>query len=898
MKARGTIVLALVISLALVPILTSVPVRAQGQYTERLDVYVAGTNAYWLMSMNRLNSTLPNLSSAESTAGLNSYRLLALSTQSAVSDFQIFGVDGYNLLKVPSLPSQGLFLTVNASSSSAASPIVSYFATRFATTFTLVSSGSGSYVYYAPVNFAGVAAPVLYRLVPTTMKGFAAFVTESSFVGLAMPSIAVTGVNNGSGFSHSITVGAASSSITSSSGTISIPQILSNASGALAASSSASSSEVVIHSLDGVILSSDKATVSNDASNLSGTYTLSPAAGATVKVNATITSQSPTAIAYRLFDRGTLTTNQSLAVTIVLKDTAQSGAIQNVTVNDNWWKSYPSVFQFESGNYSFTVPIIAAGQNVTYSYALKVVSASSAQVTVPSASVGFRYVLSSTSYSGEAFLNQAVLQVNNVGPALSIVARSTISSGAPLGTAGNYTITLTNAGNSPALNIKVGSRSITNLAQGSSQTLNVPVLLSNLIQRNFTKTFWVQFTSAAQQTQNITSNSVSVLLSHSQMVLPFIQLSTNDTLTSSSITSRVLNVTYSFANKGTGTSGSVTGTQVLPAGVSCRVVKGGNSTCTTGAYTMQVARITTQSTQVNTVELGYPEDNFIIQPVVITTSYDGATLHTFGGAYVIPAGIVLTKSFGPKAGFPGMTSSVSLGISNAGSNPVSNATVSSSEDSFDSVASGATTVKTYATLVSQQSESFNYSVTFSNGASGNVSSSPASVSLIIGGLSTGFSSAPAHVQVFKPVAVTLVTSPLTPEENHDFTLSVTFTNGANVAVSAATYTFTMPSGLTVVSGGQVSGRTVTVSVPTIGADSNQTEVLKLSSTTGLTIDTATSHVTYQYQGFSLNGLAPKQTITVAVDVTTRYTLPIIIAVFIAIAGLVYMRRRINPAVEA
>jgi hypothetical protein len=102
----------------------------------------------------------------------------------------------------------------------------------------------------------------------------------------------------------------------------------------------------------------------------------------------------------------------------------------------------------------------------------------------------------------------------------------------------------------------------------------------------------------------------------------------------------------------------------------------------------------------------------------------------------------------------------------------------------------------------------------------------------------------------------------------------------------------------VVSGGQVSGRTVTVSVPTIGADSNQTEVLKLSSTTGLTIDTATSHVTYQYQGFSLNGLAPKQTITVAVDVTTRYTLPIIIAVFIAIAGLVYMRRRINPAVEA
>ncbi len=146
--------------------------------------------------------------------------------------------------------------------------------------------------------------------------------------------------------------------------------------------------------------------------------------------------------------------------------------------------------------------------------------------------------------------------------------------------------------------------------------------------------------------------------------------------------------------------------------------------------------------------------------------------------------------------------------------------------------------------------------------------------------------------------MTLSTTPSTPEENHDFTLSITFTNAASVGVSAATYTFTIPSGLKVVSGGQVSGRTVTVSVPSIGPDSNQTEVVTLSASTGLTIDTSTSHLTYNYQTFSLSGLAPKQTITVAVDVTTRYTLPILIAVFIAIAGIVYMRRRINPAVEA
>jgi hypothetical protein len=515
MKARETIVLALVLSLALAPVLTLAPVSAQSQYTERVDVYTAGSNAYWTMTMNQLNSTIPNLSTAEATAGLTSYRLLAMTTQSATSDFQVFGVDGYNLLKVPSMPAQGLFLTVNASSASAASPLVSLFANRFATVFTLVSSGSGTYVYFAPVNFGGVAAPVLFRLVPTTMKGFASFVTETTFVGLPMASIALSGTNSGSGFTHAITIGGAASSAVSSAGAISIPTILSDASGNLTASPSASSSQVVIHSLDGVIQSTDQASVVNVLSGLSGTYALNVSPGKVVRVNATITSQAPTAIAYRSFDRGALATNQSLAVTIYVKDTASTGSIENVTVDDNWWQAFPTVFALASGTYSFTIPIIAAGQNMNETYVLKVLSASSQTVTVPSAKATFAYLLSSTSHSSEASLNQAVLQINNVGPAITVTARTTLSSGVPLGTAGNYSLTLTNSGNSPALNVKVGGTVIQSLPQGSSQTVNIPVSLTNLARTNFTETFPVEFTNSAQQTQNVTSNSVSLLLSHS-----------------------------------------------------------------------------------------------------------------------------------------------------------------------------------------------------------------------------------------------------------------------------------------------------------------------------------------------------------------------------------------------
>ncbi len=898
MKARGILVLLLVVSLALVPVLVSVPVRASGQYTESLVVYTAGTSAYWQMSFNQLNASIPALASAESTAGLTSYRLVAMSTQEATSDLQVFGVDGFNVLGVPSLPSEALFLDVNASSSSAASAIVSYFAGRFDTTFTLVSSGSGTFVYSAPVNFVGVAAPVLYRLVPSAMKGFAAYMTEPVFVGLAMPSIELYGVNDGSGFSHSITIGAAATSAVTSGSPISIVGILGDSSSTLTASSSSSSSEVTVHALDGVIQSTDKtATMSNDASSFSGTYSLPVTAGANVDANVTISTTPVTAIAYRLFDRGSLTAGQNLTVSVFVENTAKSGVIANVTGDDDWWKADSSVFKLVSGNYSFDIPSIAAGQNYTESYVLQVLTSSGQQVAVPSASVGFQYALSTESYRGEAELGEATLQVNNLGPAVSVTARPTISSGSALGTDGNYTLTVTNNGNSPALNLKVGKASIQSLLQGATQTVNVPITLSNLLQSNLTRTFPLEFSNSNGQTQNVTSNSVTLDLSHAGMVIPLLQVSTNDSLTASSLASRVLNVTYTFTNGGSGTSGTVVGTQVLPPGVTCKILKAGNATvaCSGGLYTMTIPILTVSDTVVNEIQLSFARDNYIIPPAIMTTSYEGATLHTFGSPYLVPAGVVLTKSFGLSGGFPGMTSSVTLGITNAGSTPVYNATLSSSQDPFDS-ASG-TLSHTYASLTSQQSESFNYTVELTTGAYGIENSSAATVDLVLGGLTTTFSSGPAQIQVYKPVSAVVTSNPSTPEENHDFTISITFVNSANVTVSDATYKVTIPTGLKVLSGGQVSGKTLTVSVATLGPDSNQTQTVTLSSSMGLTFDLSSSHVTFQYQGSSLSGLAPAKSIRVAVDVTLRYTLPIAVAILIAIAGLVYMRRRITPAVE-
>jgi hypothetical protein len=893
MKARATLVLVLVLSLALVPILASVPVHAQSQYTERLDVYTAGQNAFWSITLNRLGTSLPALTSAESATGLTGYRLVAMSTQGAVSDFQIFGVDGYNVLKLPSSPSEGLFLTVNATSSSAQSAVVSAFAKEFATDFTLVTSAGGSSTYFAPVDFLNVAAPILYKLVPSSLGGFASFASESTLVGLPMPYIELTANYNGTGFSHEIAIGAASSDVLIA-GAINLSELIGSANATISSSSSANSSQVVIHSLDGVIVSSDAAAISNHLDNFSGSYSLAVSPAKVVDVNVTLGSQPPTAVAYRLLDHGSLVANDSLGVTIEVANTGQSGSIYNATVNDNWWKSYPTLFALSSGNYSFTIPTIAAGANVNETYVLKVISSSASQVTLPAATVSYAYLVSSKSYSGNVALGQQVIQVNDVGPALSVTAQPSIKSGSPLGTPGNYTVTITNTGNSPALNVKLENYTVSDIAQeGGSFTVHIPIQLSSLTQRNFTRTFSVEYSNTAGQSQNITANSVELILSHDSMVLPFIRVATSDNLTPAALSSKMLNVTYTFTNAGKGVPDGIAATESFPPGVSCTVANKSLGTCSGSTYTLPVTTLTTQK---NNLTLTFGQDNYIIQPTNITTKYEGLQLHTFGGSYSIPAGIVVTKSFNPNAAFPGMNSTVTLGISNVGSLPVYNASLDSDFDSFDQASAGSSQ-KTFAEVAPQSNSNFSYVVTVTSEALGNVTGTVVLTSFFFGGASQSLSLGTSHLLVYTPITATVASSVANPEENHDFILAITITNSASVGVSDVVYTLTFPSGVTVVSGATLTDHEITISLPSMQADSNKTVSLTLSTNTGLTIDTSASHLSFQYLGATLKGISVAKQIIVSVDATTRYTVPIVIAVLIALVAIVYVRRKVDTVAK-
>jgi hypothetical protein len=897
MKARATLLFVLVVSLALAPVLAAVPVHATGQYSERLDVYTAGDNAFWSITVDRLGANLPSIASVDSTSGLTAYRLVAMSTVSATSDFQVFGVNGYNLLRLPSAPSEGLFLMVNASSSSAGSSIVSTLDAQFGTSFTLVSSSGDSNTYFAPVDFVNVALPVMYRLVPTSLGGFASLASQATLGGLAMPFIELTGVYNGSGFTHSVSLGAVTSSlVAATTGVIDLSEVIGSTNATIATSSASASSQVFIHSLDGIIASTDPATLADHPSNFSSSYSLSVGAGKDVKVNATITSQVPTLVTTRLLDHGTIAQNGTLGVTIEVTNTAETGTADNVTVNDNWWQSYPSDFQMVSGTYSTTIPSITAGSTVTESYVLKVVTSAASQITVPASTVSYSYQVSKGTFTGRATLGEEVIQLNQVGPALSVTAKASVQSGSPLGTSGNYSIGITNNGNSPALNIKLDNYTVSNVAQnGGTSTITIPFRYTGLTQRNFTKTFSLEYSNTAGASQNLTTNSVQLMFSHTSMVIPLIEVATNDTLTAATLASRNMSVTYTFTNVGKGSPSSVSATETFPQGVTC-TRQSGIGTCSGSSYTMTTTSLTTQR---NTLGLNFSGDNYIVPPTEIVTSYEGMQLHTWGGAYEIPAGITVTKSFSPGAGFPGAASVVTVGITNVGTSPVYNVTVASGFDSFDRAANSTeSTSSTYSELAAGASQTYTYPVTLVAAAYGNVTGASVATDFLLGGAAQGLSLSKSSMVLYQPVTATVVSSPTSPEENHDFQLIVTISNAASVAVSNVVYTLTLPSGVNVVSGATVSDHKLTVTLPSMQPNSNQNVTLTLNANTGLTIDTTGSHLTFQYLGSTLAGVAPAKSIVVVVDTTTRYTLPIAVAVIVGIIAVAFSRRRVNPVAKS
>lgn len=916
MKSRSLLIFALVISLALLPAMqlalgaaqqasssssssTTTSTGPKAPYFEKLVVYTAGTNDYWLASLSPAKVTRPGIIAAESVSGVTAYELTAVEGSTAVVGSQLFWPGGgYGVVKVPFIPYSGVFLNVTATSQNAAASAASDFGSTLGVSFQAIGSSGNNYTFYSSASFT-IAGETIFSSVPASNHGLAALNNASAWNTEPTPTAILTGVRSGSSFNHTVSYGSTEPGAIGTNGSLLLESALNLSHDTLSASPNATSTQIVVHTLDGLIKSKDNATVTNYLNNFTSSYSISLQPGARFRPNMTVLTNPPVLTATRSVTSGTVSSGGLLTMTLNFWNSANNATMTNVKVNDSWWTAYPSLFSLSQGNASFTIPSIPPNGNQSRAYVLKVLSSTTDDIVVPATLASYSYKVGNTTVVATTTTNELEVRANSAGPAVSVQAGSSILSGSSFGKPGKYVVTVTNTGNDPALNLKVLNFTNPTLTPGSSWKVNMSLPLTRVADRNLSQMFAVVWTAPDGSTGTLKSNPSALVLSHTNLLLPLMQFKLAANLTSQAVALGRVNATFTLTNRGSVTLENASVSQSLPTGITCKSVVVSNATGTSpgiGACTASGFSLTASSTQVlgyvtGTLQLNFTHDNYLIGAATVTTNQSGLVLRTIGSVLPIAGGVGVMKTFLPTAVFQGQDDNVTVRATNAGSLPVFNVSLSTSPDPFDAAVSGALNQQ-YPVLNSSVSQSLNYVVKMVT--PGNHTSASTSITYVFGGVSTQYLVTSGNVLVYKPVLGS-TSMKSTPTEGHDFSLAVSVQNLSPVNVTNVSFSISLPQGLSVVSvpnGVQVSGRTVTLSVPSLsaGATSNNSVILK-GNFDG-SFNPATTKLTFVYLGSTLTGVVTTPAIVVGVDALLRYELPIGAAVVLAFVAAIYMHRKL------
>lgn len=899
---RSQLLAVTVLALFVFAALPSQQAHAQSSYTEKLNVYIAGSDALWYFTFGGVNGS-SHLSALESTPGLSWYNITAVSTTGWQSDFQVFGPRGYNLLPFPYVTPQGLFLTVGsdtyADASAAANALDSYLLTNFVS----MSNGTGTYSFYSPLSFNTLVPATLLKFLPTTEHGFASAIT-SSFLSTQSPFVVLEGAKSGSSFEHTLVVGSIAYSALSSAGAPTLLTYFGGTLSSLAASNNSASSVIRIDTLDGVMQSSDPATVTSDSATFTASYTLALSPGKHISaVNATVVEQTAPLLATRAVDTGVLRTGNDVAVTLSFTDLSSSLTVSNLTFADNWWSAGGN-FKLLGGVDNVTSETIGPGQSTTPVYRLQYTGSAVGPLTIPASVVSYQYQADGKTFSSETTLNPITLSLGQDGAVVYATLKPVGTLGKGAGAIQDLNVTVVNVGTLPASSVAVAGQSIAGLAAqtggapGGTATVTVAQSTTDLANVNLTRSYDVTYQDPSGTTFTVPTNVISDVFSHVAMVTGFPALQVGVTVTPLSATTN--NVTLSLVSSNLGlanvTSYKVTGT--LPSALGCGKVTGQGTTCSGDQLAISIAALNQSTTQRAYMSYNVTAPaNFILPPFSFQGVTSGASVSGMSNLAAVPAGVQLTKTFAPSQLFGGMSSSVTASAVNAGPYQVYNVTLKTTADSFDKLTSTAPLTQTAPVLSPGGNVTFSYSVATSQ-SYGTLSASVVTATVYFAGTNFPLSSARPSVEIYQPLNTTISTYPVTPEEGKTFTITFTITNPSAVSVSDVNFTLPIPAGLSLsdLQNAQATSKLLTISVGTLAAGGNVTATARAVAGSGITVPFAGAKLTFSYSGVSVAGGVPSSTgIAIAEDVTTRYVIPIAFIVLVMLAVAFYVRRMVSSA---
>jgi hypothetical protein len=877
-------------------------VRAQTPYTEKLTAYVAGSSALWYMTFSGVNGS-SRLSALESAPGLSWYNVTAIKTSGWVSDFQVFGPGGYNLLPVPFTPSQGVFLTVGSDSYTDALSAATALDPYLLSDFVSLSNGTASYSFYSPFSYDSIAPYTLLSFLPSKAGGFANAITSTSFDSTASPMVVLEGLKSGNVFLHTLVVGSISSSALDSSHRPNVLGYFGSSPTSLQASNQSSSSVIQIHFLDGTVNASSKdgASVVSNTSEFSGSYSLTLQPGKRIRsINATVVQQPAQLLATRAVDVGVLHTGDNISDTVVLRDLSSTTAITHISFSETWWNSSTD-FKYLSGNYT-SPGTLGAGGYATLVPRLQYVGTTSGSLVIPSSVVRYTYVVGGSTFVGQAHLNPVRLSLG-VDDAVVYAYATPTGGSKTVGATQAINVTLVNVGTQSASSVVVNGHSVPGgglAALGGRASVTVDQTSKGLLGTNVSQSYSVTYIDTRGTNLNATTNRVSSVFSHSGMQVGYPTVVSSASLSFLKGGGTNLTLTFVTSNTGQANVTALGSSYTLPPVLGCGTITGTGLTCSGGVLTLSYPVLTPSATETASIKYNITSPmNLVVAPLQFQALSSGVNITGRSNGVAAPSGLALSKEFAPSQLFGGMSSLVHVSASNQGPLPYYNATVSTNEDSFDSVSNSGSLSKSSTVIAPGSSLDFNYNATTLQ-EYGNLTAAKVATTFFFGGVQFSVQANGPVVLVYQPVSALITTTPSSPIEGKSFTLNIQLTNPSGVAVSNVLLSLPIPSGVSItqLQNAQVAGGTLTVSAGSLAPHQSFNASGSAVAGSGTVIPFDNAKLSFAYNGVTVNGRLPSTGIAIGEDITTRYLLPIALVLVALLATAYYVRRLASPSARS
>ncbi|MDG6999168.1 MAG: hypothetical protein JRN15_08650 [Nitrososphaerota archaeon] len=852
---------------------TRVLAVSNSQYSENLSLYLTSSEALWKTDLSGGNISVGSVSVPQS---VSAYSLTLTRYSSWKPQFETFTKYGFALLGSNEPYPDAALLVINTTSSADATALANSLSQRFALYFQPLSSGPGYFTFLSVSSFTTELNTYFWKLVPQALGGFASMFTQQQ---LLSGDLAFFQVDYSS--TYSISFGTLSPL---SNTKFDLYTQLGVQASSYNYSSYSQSSTITVDVLGGLI-SNASVPWQNHFSNFSASMTTSstPNGGNQTipDLNATLDFAFPTIQAYRVVTPTLAPSHGAgVSVTIYVTNVSPQGTpvASNVFVNDSWIYSHQNDFNLTvpqtSGNQD-----LASGQTMTVAYAFTVL-ASNGTFTLPATPVTWQFTVGNSTVTQQVLLNPETMVVGGANtPILEATASlsgSSIQAGQPLA----VNVTIANKGSGSAFNIVSSGLTKQNLPPGSTWSFIANSTSSSLTSTSAIANYSVTWEDSSGLKHSATTNTLNTVFSFGVPGSPAVSL-----YKSVSYSGSKANVSLTLYNNSPNSLSNLTVQDPVPLGTTFSSAFNASSLhFNNGLVTLNVTTLQPTQNQTYTYSLNISNvnENYVFMPANVSTEWYGVSLVHYSNGYALPLGVVSTKIASPPNAFQGSNATLTLQLTNSGSQPVYQAYLNDSYDSFLQVLK---TGSNYAAqLNAGQSIQASIDVNFT-GSPGQYNLAAPAATFIFSGYSENAVGHVSAISIYSLVESNITYSALKVEENHNINVTITVNNPSNVTVNNIVYSMPVPAGLRVLYGGSPN-----FSVTSMGPNSSYTHSFIIITSEPDVYQFTNASLTFSYQGHQLKGVANSLALNIADDIKIRYGIPVIIALVVVLGTVLYVQR--------